>query len=84
MKKVYKKKPKMVSYSKFGKTKLPFEHKELKYYDVGTKQVTNKLTGKRGKMESLLMKRISPEEFGGKSKIKLKKKSGGYRKTVKK
>ncbi len=84
MKKVYKKKPKMVTMSKMGKTKLPLKHKELKHYDVGTKQVTNKLTGKRGKMESLLMKRISPEEFDGKPKIKLKKKSGGYRKTVKK
>ena len=53
-------------------------------YNSGTFQKTNKLTGKKSKKEILWMKRMSPEEFDGKPKIKLKKKSGGYRKVVKK
>ena len=53
-------------------------------YNAGTFQSHNKLTGKKSKKETLWMKRMSPEEFDGKPKIKLKKKSGGYRKVVKK
>ena len=50
----------------------------------GTKQVTNKLTGKKGKLKALKLKQISAEEFDGKTKVKLKKKSGGYKKVVRK
>ena len=53
-------------------------------YNAGTRQWENKLTGKKGKKATLWVKRMSPEEFDGKPKIKLKKKSGGYRKVVKK
>ena len=53
-------------------------------YNAGIRQWENKLTGKKSKKETLWMKRMSPEEFSGKPKIKLKKKSGGYRKVVKK
>ena len=53
-------------------------------YNAGTFQSHNKLTGKKSKKETLWMKRMSPEEFDGKPKIKLKKKSGVYRKAVKK
>tara|TARA_R100000808_G_C2022825_1_gene70214 strand:- start:216 stop:485 length:270 start_codon:yes stop_codon:yes gene_type:complete len=53
-------------------------------YNAGTRQWENKLTGKKGKKATLWVKRMSPEEFDGKPKIKLKKKSGGYRKAVKK
>ena len=55
-------------------------------YDSGTRQRTNKLTGEKGKKETLWMKRMSPEEFDTKVKSlkKRKKKSGGHRKQVNK
>tara|TARA_R100000306_G_scaffold59317_1_gene58227 strand:- start:422 stop:676 length:255 start_codon:yes stop_codon:yes gene_type:complete len=82
-KKEYKYKPSMTIMTKRG-TKVKIDAKGDKLYDSGTRQWENKLTGKKGKKETLWMKRMSPEEFDGKPKIKLKKKSGGYRKVVKK
>jgi|TARA_R110002020_G_scaffold229300_2_gene440032 hypothetical protein len=55
-------------------------------YNIGTHQVTNKLTGEKSKKETAWAKKISPEEFhsGVKSLKKRKKKSGGYKKVVRK
>ena len=53
-------------------------------YNAGTHQLTNKLTGEKGKKVIRWMKKISREDFDGKPKVKLKKKSAGYKKVVRK
>ena len=55
-------------------------------YNIGTRQVTNKLTGEKSKKETAWARKISREEFDGtpNPKVKLKKKSGGYKKVVRK
>ena len=53
-------------------------------YNSGTHQMKNLLTGEKSKKETLWMRKISAEEFAGKPKIKLKKKSGGSKKVVRK
>ena len=76
-----------IYYAKDGRPAMKITNQDGKSdttYAGGTMYTTNKLTGEKSKKRTMWMKRISAEEFDGKPKIKLRKKSAGYKKVVRK